>query len=539
MRTFWKENRANPSRAETNPACSRRGAVLVIVLVLVIMIALAGFGFLAEMTVEYEAANIGGDLLQAQQTMASAESWLLSVAEQQATGAFNDRSLQNNPEMFQARTLLSRQLEPATGSGLESANTQTLWRFAVVADPPDAISNDFADQIEPQYEADEAFSFQELRFGLQNESARLHLGKVLEWELAEPGRGRRALLQISGMTDETADAILDWIDSDDQRREFGAEADYYQRLDHPLNPRNGLPDTLEELLFVKGVTREMFYGRQSEPIAFGAESARGWRRCLTVHSAERNSNTPDGSRIRLNEGTEADLQSLEHQLGEFLPEDVARYVVLARMFGVAYVTSPGIAPLEVDLAGMSTESLIGITNLSDLLDSSVQLPKSDGGQLVNSPLATADAASLNSFRLLEERTTARAEPVIIGRINLNDAPEEVLRSLTDDPAMASQIVLQRQTVDEQERRSTLWLLTRQVVDLPMYRSIYRDLTTGGNVYSAEILVYRPIGGPFLRRKVTIDAANESVRRVSWLDKTEMGLPVSIRGLESASTTFER
>ena len=45
----------------------RRGVVLIVVLVLVVMIALAGFGFVVEMTTEYEATKINGDLLQAQQ----------------------------------------------------------------------------------------------------------------------------------------------------------------------------------------------------------------------------------------------------------------------------------------------------------------------------------------------------------------------------------------------------------------------------------------------------------------------------------------
>ncbi|MCA9037168.1 MAG: hypothetical protein KDA91_18655, partial [Planctomycetaceae bacterium] len=52
---------------------ARRGVVLIVVLVLVVMIAFAGFGFVSEMTTEYEATRINGDLLQAQQVMASAE----------------------------------------------------------------------------------------------------------------------------------------------------------------------------------------------------------------------------------------------------------------------------------------------------------------------------------------------------------------------------------------------------------------------------------------------------------------------------------
>ena len=57
-----------------------------------------------------------------------------------------------------------------------------------------------------------------------------------------------------------ADAILDWIDPDDAPRPFGAEADYYQGLAVPYAPRNGVPQCLEELLLVRGVTRDLLFG---------------------------------------------------------------------------------------------------------------------------------------------------------------------------------------------------------------------------------------------------------------------------------------
>jgi len=41
------------------------------------------------------------------------------------------------------------------------------------------------------------------------------------------------LLMIPGMTDELADAILDFIDADETAREFGCESDYYESLSPP------------------------------------------------------------------------------------------------------------------------------------------------------------------------------------------------------------------------------------------------------------------------------------------------------------------
>ncbi|MEY3219163.1 MAG: hypothetical protein RIT27_520 [Pseudomonadota bacterium] len=44
----------------------------------------------------------------------------------------------------------------------------------------------------------------------------------------------------------------DWLDSDDLSRLNGAEKDYYLTLEPPYEPRNGLPETVEELRLIKG-----------------------------------------------------------------------------------------------------------------------------------------------------------------------------------------------------------------------------------------------------------------------------------------------
>jgi general secretion pathway protein K len=57
-----------------------------------------------------------------------------------------------------------------------------------------------------------------------------------------------------------SDSIQDWIDADDGTRPAGAESDYYQGLNPPYYAKNGPMDDLSELLYVKGVTPEMFDG---------------------------------------------------------------------------------------------------------------------------------------------------------------------------------------------------------------------------------------------------------------------------------------
>ncbi|EIJ42449.1 type II secretory pathway, component PulK [Beggiatoa alba B18LD] len=48
------------------------------------------------------------------------------------------------------------------------------------------------------------------------------------------------------------DAWQDWVDADDMKRLGGAEKDYYEDLEPPYVPRNGVIETVEELLLIKG-----------------------------------------------------------------------------------------------------------------------------------------------------------------------------------------------------------------------------------------------------------------------------------------------
>jgi general secretion pathway protein K len=62
-----------------------------------------------------------------------------------------------------------------------------------------------------------------------------------------------------------SDSILDWIDPDDNTRPAGAESDYYLGVPPYYNAKNAPIDNLDELLWVKGVTHDMFYGSSSSP----------------------------------------------------------------------------------------------------------------------------------------------------------------------------------------------------------------------------------------------------------------------------------
>lgn len=71
---------------------------------------------------------------------------------------------------------------------------------------------------------------------------------------------REDLLLLPDMDESIADAILDWIDRDDDTREFGAESGQYLGMRYPYLPRNAPFRSIQELELVVGVRPEFVRG---------------------------------------------------------------------------------------------------------------------------------------------------------------------------------------------------------------------------------------------------------------------------------------
>jgi general secretion pathway protein K len=88
-------------------------------------------------------------------------------------------------------------------------------------------------------------------------------------------------IEIGVKRDIIIDSILDWIDPDSNHRINGAEDDYYKNKGLPYTAKNGRIETLTELLKVRGMTKEIFYGSEGkEPGDY-----QGLEKILTVYDA--------------------------------------------------------------------------------------------------------------------------------------------------------------------------------------------------------------------------------------------------------------
>lgn len=71
----------------------------------------------------------------------------------------------------------------------------------------------------------------------------------------------KRLLESMGFLPDICDCIKDWVDPDSQRSPYGAETfDYYSTLPKPRTAKNGPLDSIDELMMIKGITPQIFYG---------------------------------------------------------------------------------------------------------------------------------------------------------------------------------------------------------------------------------------------------------------------------------------
>ena len=68
-----------------------------------------------------------------------------------------------------------------------------------------------------------------------------------------------------GEVEDILSAIKDWIDTDSEVTGNGAENAYYGSLPTPYACKNGPLDDLEELLKVRGITPDLYYGKDDRP----------------------------------------------------------------------------------------------------------------------------------------------------------------------------------------------------------------------------------------------------------------------------------
>ncbi|MEZ6048511.1 MAG: hypothetical protein R3C11_23645 [Planctomycetaceae bacterium] len=336
----------------------------------------------------------------------------------------------------------------------------------------------------------------------------------------------------------------------------GAESDYYGGLTPAYSNRNGVPLSLDELLLVRDVNRNMLYGNdlnydfytdaQENEILSEEDSSESisedsifpWTWLLTVHSAERNENTSGEPLINLNE---TDLQSLHQQLSEKLSDNWANYIVAYRQLGPAaetrdaalYSTGQPAGTMTIDF---SKPAVFPINQLLELVGTTVKLiPVGGEAEVVyQSPLSATSENLAEELIGLFENCTVDPEKVIIGRINLNLAPAQILMAIPGMDETTVEAILNgrenQSSIDGETLNYPIWPLLEELVSLEKMEELLPYLTCGGDVYQAQIVGFYDQNGPFARAEVTIDGTQRSPRVVKWTDLRLQGQPFQLEFL---------
>ena len=336
-----------------------------------------------------------------------------------------------------------------------------------------------------------------IAYGISDEESRLNVNSASQEQLEK----------LDKLTPDIAAAIIDWRDADNQVTPGGAEADYYNSLQPPYQPRNGPFQTVRELLMVKGISSELLLGNDVQ--ANGklepgdnsddgtvAESSvdtsdLGWAANLTVDSSVRNVNAAGEQRVDIQNADENSLSTVQG-----FNSAIARAIVSYR--GQHQFQS--LADLLDVTAQNSVNTANGNSQSSDQSNSS----SSSGPRVISEDLLMDVADDL----------TADSNQESAGLVNVNTASREVLMCLPGvDRQLAQAIISFRQS--NGFLANTAWLLKvsgmsrdifKQVAPLVTVRSETFRILSEGKVNSS---------GALERIQVIVHADTQDVRILSY------------------------
>ena len=319
---------------------------------------------------------------------------------------------------------------------------------------------------------------------------------------------KEQLLGLPYMDEEIADAIIDWRDTDETPGENGIEGGYYENLTYGYLPRNGPFRTLRELLLVRGVTEELFYGEDTNlngqldynendgditPPSDNGDNIldKGWAAYLTCYSSGTGSTSSTGTQSNSTQSSStqsSSTQSSSTQSGS---------------------TQSG-STQSSSTQSSSTQS--GSTQSSSTQSGSTQSSSTQSGstqtqstQTQTSQSQTSQSSSTESYAL----------------INVNTASDIVLAALLGggDEALqtARSIIAYRDTL-MYGIESVSELSEEGIVSSDVLEQIQDYLTVTSNVFTIQCIANADRNGPYgasLRTEAVVDRSTSPCEILYW------------------------
>lgn len=529
---------------QTPSFSKRRSAMaLLVVVVLTMLIALGAYRFSFYMESQYRLTRLHEEQVHARLAALSGLELAAAIAELTSTERTALGGVFDNPAFRHVAA------EASTEVATRNEPTNNSWRFGLVS-PLAAGGNEASSVATSSIStgADASGGAGNLRFGFENESAKLHMPTLLEWDRRMPGHARATLLALPGATEQLVDtwlrglgvtkrrvgtnggsSLLDRLESNRENSDQESNTDQLKALwyggdlnqNYQLDP---LEVRLSEQLFTsqRGDARTTSASLAPTNASTTTALPPAWMRFVTWHSGGRNETRTGQPRINLNE---ANLQSLHQKLIAVWPADWANFVIAMRQYGPsASSTRAGVTtPAATDSVSpdFSKPATYAFKSPLDLVGAVVQIPVTDPQPAADGKINTTTKRIRNPFssdlsevrnylgRVLDA-STADPSPYSTGRVDVSEAPAIVLSGVPGiDPALAQRIVQQRSsnsgTSSTEPRDTIAWLLEGGVVDLAKLKTIEPFITSRNDVYTVQSVGYRDHLSPVYRCTATIDA----------------------------------
>ncbi len=358
-------------------------------------------------------------------------------------------------------------------------------------------------------------------WGLVDEASKVNLNSA----------GIDMLALLPWMNEELAAAVIDWRDTDENMTAFGAENEQYLTQFKPYYCKNAPLETVEELLLIRGFTKNLLYGSSEgidqtfDPAASfdamqpGAQSpltgiSGGSSRSSAAARRQQNSSPITGI-------TSNNDWSLTHGLYD--------YVTVYSKEPANATSSTGETKINVNTQEQQVASYLSET-LGSARANSLRSRIRPQPQFRNIyDFYQRSGMTLDEFTRVAPRLTASANQARTGLINISTAPREVLLCLSAlDENDVEAIIARRATLTEEEFANPAWVveaIPRKSVE------IGNLITTSAYQFSADIVAVSPDGRAFKRCRIVVDAQSSPARIVFRKDLTHQGWPLDRAILE--------